>query len=160
MKKKWKWLFLLAIPLVLFAVLIWTMTGRDIPVDVYGDLPEKDVAELTAIVKQNLRGPRLPGLSWDSIKNFPRVYKYYHNFKLFSVVYDKAGESVQVLAWQYTNALKRADRSLGYPILDTNYSAYQHRNTIYFGATMQPVVVQSLGAEIIFTFHKTTNGWK
>jgi hypothetical protein len=110
-KWKWKWLILLCIPALLFAVLVWNISGRQIPVDVIGELPEKDVAEITAAVKREMRREIFPNFSWQSLKDAPKAVRAYFGIKLISISVD-GDKNAFVYLFRETNGLpaSRPDR--------------------------------------------------
>ena len=61
---------------------MWAMSGRETPVEVIGELPAKDVAEIKVAVKRKMRRDILPNLSWESFKHMPKAIKEYSSIKL------------------------------------------------------------------------------
>jgi hypothetical protein len=110
MKKKWKWLILLCLPVLIFAVWLWTVGGRQIPVDVFGELPEKDVAEIVTLVKRQMRRHILPKVSWKNLKRVPSELKEYLKTKLITIDWCNPGtnrEFADVWIWSNTNGMPR-----------------------------------------------------
>jgi hypothetical protein len=104
MKRKWKWLILLCLPVLLFAVLIWSISGRQIPVVVIGELPRRDVDEIVAAAKREMRREIFPNFSWQSIKGMPKAIERYSSIKLFTIIQDmRDGDAVIISVWNDTN---------------------------------------------------------
>jgi hypothetical protein len=85
MKRKWKWLILLCLAVLCFAVWIVSVGGRPIPVDVVGELSEKEVAEIVAAARREMRREVLPNFSWQSLKNMASVIKRNSSIKLITI---------------------------------------------------------------------------
>ena len=92
-----------------FAVWLWTVGGRQIPVEVFGGLPTNEVAEITKTVRSEMRRQILPDLSWRSLKGMPSALKRYSSVKLFTIMPwgNQSGEFAQVTAWTDGNRLPR-----------------------------------------------------
>ena len=107
MKRKWKWLIsLLCLPVLCFAVWLWTVGGRQIPVDVIGDISEKDVTEIVAAAKRELRSRIFPNFSWQTFKDMPAAVRRYSSIKLVTVGALRTNEA-WVMFWQKTNDVTR-----------------------------------------------------
>lgn len=83
MKKKW--IILLALPLVIFAILIWILTPVDSNIAIEGNLSATDISEIKAAVRKELRASLLPKLSWNSIKSYPSAFRNYLRIKIASI---------------------------------------------------------------------------
>jgi hypothetical protein len=148
MKMKWKWLILLCIPVVLCGVLIWSISARKIPVDVFGDLSEKDVAEIKALARHEMLRGIMPDFSWRSLKRMPRAIKDYSSIKLFTLLTlptIRSSNSVFVVLWSDTNGLSRS--VFANELYDTNESIPH----------LQYELCLSNGFR--FTFERMQGGW-
>jgi hypothetical protein len=123
MKRKWKWLILLCIPVVLFVVLLWSAGSRTIPVDVVGELSNEDVAEITAGIKREMRRQIMPDFSWQSFKAAPGVLKRNLAIKLFTIS-EWTPRFANVYVWLNTNELPRFTRSENSIFLKPGSDAY------------------------------------
>lgn len=112
MKKKWL-ILVLGLPVLLLAVWLWTAGSRQIPVDVIGDFSEKDVAEIVAAAKRELRREILPNLSWQSLKAMPAAIKRYSTIKLITILQRNHDEAL-IFAWQKTNEVIRFSSKTNY----------------------------------------------
>ncbi len=99
---KWKWASLFGIPVVIFAVLIWIIPARKIPVDVIGDFSAKDVETIVAFAKGEIRQHVLPDLSWRSIRRMPQRFKRYSSIKLITIIGSRDSQA-GVYVWSNTN---------------------------------------------------------
>ncbi len=79
------WILLLLMPALLFAVLIWAVSSRQIPIAVIGEIPAKDAEEIYMATKRQMRSYILPNLSWQSFKSLPRAIKLYSTVKLITI---------------------------------------------------------------------------
>jgi hypothetical protein len=153
MKRKWKWLVpLLCLPVLLFAVWLWTVGGRQIPVDVIGDLPEKDVAEIVAAAKRELRRYILPNFSWQTFKDMPAAIRRYSSIKLITV-WKEHPDFAYVHFWKTTNGVSRFSSKTIYA------------NSFHFGQTSLPEPVltyfnQANTNAYLFCMSRNTNGWQ
>ena len=152
MKWKWRWLILLCLPLLAFAVWILSIGGRQIPVDVIGDLPEKDVTEIVAAAKRELRHEILPNFSWQSLKNMPAAIRRCSSIKLITVFKHDA-DIANVLLWQKTNGVPRYSSKTNYANLDENAS----KNVEESGITYH---IQLLTNADELLMVRDTNGWR
>ena len=152
MKRKWKWLILLCLPLLLFVLLIWTISSHQIPVDVIGEVPEKDVAEIVAAVKRDMRRQILPSFSWRFVKQMPKKIRAYTSIKLISI--GGRENHAAILVWLNTNGVPRdpstvkiwSDVELGnfIGLAKTNAQAYMAINSSNIW------VVKSVQVETLF----------
>ena len=106
MKRKWKWLILLCLPVLGFAVWLWAVGGRQIPVDVIGGFSEKDATELIAAAKSEQRRQIFPNLSLKTLKSMPAAIRRYSNVKLITVCERNSAFAIAFL-WQKTNGVIR-----------------------------------------------------
>ena len=113
MKRKWKWLILLCIPMLCFAVWILTFGGRQIPIDVIGEFSEKDVTEIMAAAKHELRSEIFPNFSWKSLKGMPTAIRRYSSIKLVTVA-ALSTNGAHVILWQKTNGVTRFSSKTNY----------------------------------------------
>ncbi len=116
MKLKWKWLVLFGIPVMIFTPLVWALFTPQTPVDVIGKLSEKDVVEITAAVKREMRREIMPDFSWRSFKAAPGVIKRNSSIRLFTFS-EWLPNFVNVYVWLNTNELPRFTESTNYFLL-------------------------------------------
>jgi hypothetical protein len=153
MKRKWEWLILLlCLPLLLFAGWLWMVGGRQIPVDVIGDVPEKDVAEIVVEARRAMRHDIFPNFSWKSLKDLPAAIRRYSTIKLITVLFESRG-GVSVFVWQTTNGVTRFSSKINYfDVGITNHQTLPFNLVVYYGL--------AASNSWQFAMHRETNGWK
>jgi len=114
MKRKWKWLVLAAVLVIGFATWLVVFSAGNVPIDVVGTLPEKDVTEIVALVKRKFRKEILPDFSWWSIRNSPAAYRRYGSIKLFTIIPVPDPEGVWVFIWSNTNFIRQSQPNQHY----------------------------------------------
>ena len=112
-KRRWKWLILAAVLVISFATWLLVNSVGNVPVDVIGTLPDKDVAEIVALVKQKFRKQILPDFSWRSMRNSPVTFRHYSSMKLFTIV-ETENNSAMVFIWYNTNSILRGESRYDY----------------------------------------------
>lgn len=148
MRRKWKWLVLFIMVASLGVYMIGGFLGRSVPVDVIGKLPDKDVADIVALVKREFRKEILPNFSWPSIRNLPAAYRHYANIKLFTIVATNNDSTALVFVWYNTNAIKRVEPQPDYWTGEPRTAIYMHMQAL-FGTNSTELTVG-----------KGSNGWR
>lgn len=144
MKKKW--LILLAIPVLLIAILVCALGSGETPVELVGEMPEQDVAEITARVKQMLRQQILPDLSWRSVKHIPKALKNYSTIKLITIVADP-NRSATVVAWLNTNNVPYFSSTTGHADQSLIFRKYN-------------ILHSAVSNSFLLKMKRQTNGWE
>ena len=152
MKRKWKWLILLCIAVLCFAVWILTVGGRQIPVYVIGELSEKEVTEIVAAAKRELRQDIFPNFSWQSLKDVPAAIRRYSSIKLItvSVVHTNAA---WVFLWHSTNGVTSFSSKTNY--FELRWFEKENERGAFHNYRKQ---AGTSPYELIFFYR--TNGWQ
>ena len=98
--------------MLFLSVLIWTVSDRQIPVEVLGKLPAEDVAEIVSAAKREMRREIFPNLSWQSLKEAPKAIRAYVGIKLIAI---RAYETNDVLVYLFreTNGFTAGKPDIG-----------------------------------------------
>ena len=146
MKRKWKWLVLLCLPVLCFAMWLLAVGGRQIPVDVIGDISQNDVTEIVSFVKREMRREVMRDFSWQSLKAIPGVIKRNSSIKLFTVC-QLGPNFVIVFAFMNTNDVPRFTNATNYLYLARNVETDVKLTTL------------SRTKALRFPVSKGSNGW-
>jgi hypothetical protein len=144
-----KWIIIPATTLLVVAVFLWVISRREPPVEVVGKLPEKDVAEITALLKRDMARRILPDFSWQSVKHMPKALKHNFSIKLIAVVVNSAS-SVMAIAWLNTNGVPHFTH-----IIEDNKDEW----ATILSYKLKTMVI-AIPNSIVFTMYKDSNGWK
>ena len=143
--------------MLVFAVWLWTVGGRQIPVDVIGELPEKDVAAIIAGVKRDMRREIMPDFSLQSLRRMPGALKRYSSIKLFTVASVKDMDNCFIIiTWSTTNNFSRSTFSNSFLRIDefspNPQSMISSNNAEWF------MLIRGLEATVKITNYNDLNG--
>ncbi|MDB6124090.1 MAG: hypothetical protein JWQ71_3083 [Pedosphaera sp.] len=71
--------------LLVISGILWFAMRRGTPIEVIGELPTKDVAEIKSLVHRKMRQQIFSGFSWSSIKRLPSAIREYSTYEIVRI---------------------------------------------------------------------------